>query len=373
MMLSVMAPAIAEVEVPVKDTDVTVNGLMNGDIVKFYQVLTWNQTAGEWQLAAGFEGLTAAAYNDIFATDSNNDTSRAQEVVAAIIAGINQDQANAIAAQTALQSGAPAVKSTSDAVTNNTAAADATPNGSATYTPAVAADDSHLGLYMGVITAGNPGYIYNPVFMAADFTNKNAHAINAATDTYGTNAMAKKQPVSVTKTTKDTEEAWQEAIDSYKGQTVKFHVETTIPVFLDSYKQPIFNITDVISAGIELVSGSISVKLGNGEAVKTLETNERTIAETGKTGYTVTFKPAWLGAQTVATPVVIEYEGTVTNAAEFNLNEDNNTVTVKYSNGPMRKRLLCVTAPTTTPSPSALRPLVRRAEVVRLTSWLRSL
>ena len=80
-MLSVMAPAIAEVEVPVKDTDVTVNGLMNGDIVKFYQVLTWNQTAGEWQLAAGFEGLTAAAYNDIFATDSDNDTSRAQEVL----------------------------------------------------------------------------------------------------------------------------------------------------------------------------------------------------------------------------------------------------------------------------------------------------
>jgi len=327
----VLSSFTALAAVTVKDTDVSVGGLMNNDVVKFYQVLTWNQTAGEWQLAEGFGGLTSNS--TVFPADTDDNTSREQEVVAAIIAGISQEQANAIAAQTALATGGPSMKGSAVTVSNATSAT--ATDGTASYTVPTTTDDSGLGLYMGVITAGNPSYIYNPVFMAADFDNTNPHSINAATESYsGSDAIAKKQEITVTKTTKDTEDAWQQAIDSYKSQTVHFKVETDIPVFLDSYKNPSFVLNDVISSGIALTSGSISVKLGSAEAVKTLDTTERTIAENGTTGYTVTFKPAWLGEQTTATHVVIEYDGTITNDAEFNLNEDNNTVTVTYSNGP---------------------------------------
>ena len=334
MMLSVMAPAIAE---DVADTKITVDGLMVNDAYKLYQVLTWDQTTGSWKLADGFTGLTGN--NTVFPADQDDNTTREQEVVKAIVDGITQDEANAIAAMTALETGAPSTKATG------------TIESGSKFEYAVSADNNYanMGLYMAVITAGTPEYVYNPVFVSADFKPSNdTNSINAGTATYGANGIAKREEIHLTKTTSDSNQALKEAIDSYVGEVVTFDVNTTVPVYLDSYKNPSFVIYDNIeTAGINLNADSIEITLGTGTAAKTYAKNAGegklaydsdifTVTATGgnQGEYTVTFNKTWLGNNTVAVPVHVQYKGTITNTANFNLNKDNNTVTVTYSNGP---------------------------------------
>lgn len=337
MMLMSMMAAFAEDPTLGLDTSVSVTGLMEGDALKLYQVLTWDDASSSFKLAAGFTGLTEDTTN--FPVDEDDKTSREQEVIADIIDGITQTQANAIAAYTK---------------TIDEAKDTATIGDSASYTYTLEKGDdnkplhSELGMYMAVITAGTPKYVYNPVFISADFvTNNTSTTIDASTADYGTSSVAKRQEITVDKTTADINEGRGEtdseedkakilatAINSYVGEEVDFKVETTIPVFLDSYKNPSFVIKDVISTGIELVTGSIKVKLGDAEPSSTYEATNYTVAETGTTGYTVTFDKDYLDANVTAVPVVITYKGKITNEAEFNINADNNTVTVTYSNGP---------------------------------------
>ena len=336
MIVASMSVAFAAVEM---DTSISVSGLMAEDAYKLYQVLTWNQEAGEWQLAAGFNSTDD--YNTtLFPADDKDSTSRAQEIVKAIVEGLSQDQVNAIAAITAKSTGAPSTKTT-----GTIAAAD---NGAFSYTIASATDTSTLGLYMAIITAGTPEYVYNPVFVAADFDGTNSTTtIDASTASYG-EGIAKRQHIELTKTTSDSNEALQTAINSYVGQEVTFDVNTTIPVFLDSYKHPYFTIYDNIETdGINLDADSIEITLGTGSTAKTYaktasdgklayDDNIFTVAATaGNNGeYTVTFNETWLGNNVTAVPVHVQYKGTITNTAEFNLNEDDNVVTVTYSNGP---------------------------------------
>ncbi len=333
MLLAIAAPAMAAVNM---DTAVTVDGLMAGDAYKLYQVLTWNQTAGEWQLATGFTDLTGNT--TVFPADNDDNTNRAQEVVAAIVNGIDQTEADAIAAMTAAATGAPATKATGTIASGDS---------SFSYTVASATDTANLGLYMAVITAGTPEYVYNPVFVSADFDDNDSNAINAGTATYGT-GIAKRQHIELTKTTSDTDEELQTAINSYVGQEVTFDVNTTIPVFLDSYKNPSFVIKDDIETdGINLNADSIEVTLGSGATAKTYaktaadgkvayDSDIFSVTATGGNNgeYTVTFKNTWLAGNVTAVPVHIQYKGTITNTAAFNLNEDDNTVTVTYANGP---------------------------------------
>ena len=336
MLLAMAVPAMAAVEM---DTSISVSGLMENDAYKLYQVLTWNQDAGEWQLAAGFD--TVADYStDLFPADDKDTTSRAQEIVKAIVDGLSQDQVNAIAAITAKATGAPSTKTTGTI--------GASDSGAFQYAIASATDTSTLGLYMAVITAGTPEYVYNPVFVAADFDGENTTTtIDASTATYG-EGIAKRQHIDLTKTTSDANEELQTAINSYVGQEVTFDVNTTIPVFLDSYKHPYFTIYDNIETdGINLDADSIEITLGTGSTAKTYAktaSGEKlaydntifTVAATGGNNgeYTVTFNETWLGNNVTAVPVHVQYKGTITNTAEFNLNEDDNVVTVTYSNGP---------------------------------------
>ena len=322
MMVAAMIPAMAAFAY---DTSVSVEGLQAGDTVKYYQVLDWDQTNGTWKLAAGFTSLASDTVN--FATD----------VVADIINGLNQDQANAIAALAADAT----VKYTDSNIAGTTS----------TYTlPATddAAKLAAVGLYMGVITAGTPKTIYNPVFIGADFDDTDSTPHVSVTQTYGDEGIAKKQEITLTKTTSDANSAVDTAIDSRVGEEVTFYVDTQIPVFLDSYQNPSFVIYDNIeTSGINLNADSIEITLGSGTSAKTYaktasgeklayDANIFGVSATaGNAGeYTVTFVPNWLGGNETAVPVHIEYKGTITNAATFNVNEDDNTVTVTYSNGP---------------------------------------
>ena len=320
MIMTMAIPAMAAVTM---DTSIAVNGLMAGDQYKLYQVLTWDQSAGAWKLAPGFTGLQL-----------NGKTAEA-DVVKEITDGITQAEANVIAAQIA--TGSPAVKASGTIATGST---------SFSYAIDSATDTSTLGLYMAIITAGTPEYVYNPMFLAADFETNTTSAINA-TSAY-TSGLAKRQQITLTKTTSDSNQTLEEAIDSYVGEEVTFDVNTTIPVFLDSYKNPSFVIYDNIeTVGIDLDADSIEITLGTTTYAKTAsgaklayDDDIFTVSATGgnQGSYTITFDKDWLDANTTAVPVHVQYKGTITNTAEFNLNEDNNTVTVTYSNGPENEK-----------------------------------
>ena len=322
------------------DTSVGISGLTAGDVVAFYQVLTWNQTEGAYRLTDGFAGLrsSTAFATTLTGSEDGYAAKRDAEIVKLITdnSGLTQAQASAIAAYAATAS-----KVGSDI----TVAGEAT---SVTYelpkTNDVVNSDA-LGLYMGVITAGNPGYVYNPVFVGADYNTTTTTPSIAVTDTYENNGIAKKKEIDVTKTTSDSNESLQQAINSYVGEEVEFQVKTTIPVFLESYTQPSFRIDDVIkTAGIELVTGSVKVTLGETKYTDYTVTDTFVVTETtkenetAKTGYNVVFDAKYLKANATAVDVTIDYKGKITNTAEFNINEDQNEVTVTYSNGPTNEK-----------------------------------
>ena len=302
------------------DATIKVTGLTAGDTVKYYKVLQWNDGSG-WGLATGFTGLVGTGDGCIGTTE--------KAVVDAIVAGVTQEQANKISALAS--SASPIVAAGETVETGKTEWSKSNPD---------------AGLYMVIVTAKEAGVVYNPAFVGADFKANNGSEEVAITDTYSDTSVAKKTTISVSKTTSDADEAIKEAINSYVGQEVTFNVTTTIPVYLDSYQNPSFVIKDAVkTTGITLDPDSIKVKLGASgsqtvygktaaDGVEAYDADIFTVNPATATGYTVTFKPEYLGDLGTAVPVEIEYKGTITNKAEFNVNEDNNTVDVEYSNGP---------------------------------------
>ena len=322
--LAMVTPAFAAPGDATSDSTISVTALTAGDTVKYYKVLQWNDGAG-WGLTDDFEDLIGEGDGCLGTTE--------EAVVNAIVAGVTQDQANKISALA--KDATPVV-----------AAGETVATGSTSWSK----QNPEAGLYMVIVAAKDAGVVYNPAFVGADFNGTNGSNTVAITDTYSDTSVAKKDTISVSKTTSDANEAKQEAINSYVGQEVTFYVNTTIPVFLDSYQNPSFVIKDAIkTAGINLNADSIKVKLGAtgsqtvygktaGDGVVAYDADKFSVDSATTTGYTVTFKKDYLDSLAAAVPVEIEYTGTITNTAEFNANEDNNTVDVEYSNGPTNEK-----------------------------------
>ena len=136
--------------------------------------------------------------------------------------------------------------------------------------------DPAPGLYMVVIAAAESGVVYNPAFVSADYTQPAEGASDSSSisinEKYSDTAVAKKTPIIVGKTEEDSDSAIAAAIDSYVGQAA--------------------------------------------------------------TGFTVSFDEEFLAANAAPVDVTIDYKGTLTSDAEFNVNQEENDVTVTYSNGP---------------------------------------
>lgn len=299
-----------------QDTSISVEGLTVGDVVTPYQVVEWVGGSTGWAFTSAFSSLTAADLKEITGDPSANP---------AVPGKISYDLAKRIAA---LASGG-----TAEAALTGT-----------TWTK----DNPDPGLYMILVAAAEPGTVYNPIFVSCDFSKSDKTNTIVASSTYSDNsAVAKKKKIEVKKTTSDTDKAIAQAIDSYVGELVDFNVETTIPVFLPSYKNPSFVIDDAIkTAGIELQTGTVSVKL-NGTTISptvqsgtpiTYECDQFTLVENGTTGYTITFKEAYLKGNSAPVEVEINYKGKITNTAEFNVNEDDNEVTITYASGPNNEK-----------------------------------
>ena len=314
------------------DTTISVTDLTVGDVVTPYQVIQWVDGEG-WQFKAPFNTLTAADLEEILGKpavpavtdpDTGNVITPAQD---AVPGKITQAMADKIALLARGGTADPALTTT-------------------TWSKGTADSPVAPGLYMVAIAAKESGVVYNPAFVGADFVGTNTTNTISITATYSGTAVAKKTTISTIKTVDENEDSDEikAAKASMVGDIVSFKITTTIPVFLDSYQNPSFKLTDEISAGMELVVDAthpISVKYGTttakNDGTATGDDNV-TITKDTTTKYTANFAKAFLQGNATAVSVEVTYYAKITNAATFNVNRDDNTVTVEYSNGPNNEK-----------------------------------
>ena len=283
------------------DGSITVKGLQDGDTVTFHQILKWNNG---WVAADGVNLTTEELATVIGTKDTPGAISYA---VAQKLAGQN------IAAKY------PA---------------------SGTLTAAsgqVSQASPEAGLYMAIITPGKAGYVYNPVFVAADYDqpatgdDTNEWTVDLS-KSYSDNAYAKKQPITLDKTAKDAKTVDTNDSETVAvGDTVTFTVNTVIPGFKDKhYTNPVFKITDVLSEGLDLNLDSVTVTAPTGLT----KNSQYTVAKEGS-GYILNFAPNYLQTLAAPTEVTITYTAKVNDKAQdANVNHEDNTVTLNYSNNP---------------------------------------
>ena len=295
------------------DDVIKVTDLTNGDEVTYYQIIEWVDGTG-WAFKAPFTSLSADDLKAIVGTP-------ATETTPAKPGAITQALASKI--------GAAATSGGTTETVSGTEWSKANPA---------------PGLYMVVPASKKMGVVYNPAFVAADFEGNNTTNVISIKASYSDTAVAKKETFTTIKTVDEAEDTINKAKASLVGDIVSFDVETTVPVFLQSYKNPSFKLTDEISAGMELVVDAehpIAVKYGTTTVENTgsdFSNDDLSIKKDSSTKYTVEFTKDYLVKTAVATKVVITYYAKVTNKAELNVNWDDNTVTVEYSNGPNEEK-----------------------------------
>lgn len=269
------------------DTSITISGLKAGDEITIYKVIEWDDAEG-WKLAAGFEDEDCTKMLDKVKAGES----------------LTKTEIDAIAAKAP---GAAALVS-KDAVTGTS------------YTK----DGVALGMYYVLVAAGTSGEMYNPMIVSADFTAGGTNEISSSETILvdGGNPIAKKDSVTV-------EKEEEEPTCTYNvGEEVSFTVKTTIPVFTSAYTEPAFTVEDTLSKGLTL-TGEVTVSSGSVGSTVTKGTPAN--------GFTVDFTSAHIAALTEPQEVEITYKAILTEQAFTSVNEEENEVTVKFSNDPTDK------------------------------------
>jgi len=328
MMLAGMMSAFAAEGAPT-DTSISVSGLEAGDTVNFYQVLKYDETAtttGGWVNATGFSltnpqiqkmlGLDSTG-KPVTITDENRANFGIDAALAATITGM---------AQTA---GTTAAKFKNVGVTSGTATQATTAVGDA-------------GLYLALVTPGTVDYLYNPVFVGADYTAGGSNSQAAVmTKTYADEALAKKEQMILTKevtsTANGTDTAGATAgntrYDVDIGDTIEFTISSKVPAYSNAYQNPTYLITDTMESGL-VVEGTPTVTV----AGITLAAEDYTVeVAENKLSFTVTMNQSGLTkvAQTgLAQAITVVYNAKITSLEDATVTEKENEATVKFSNNP---------------------------------------
>ena len=292
-MLLMVGAAFAATGDLTADSSISITGLEENDSVYLYKVIEVDSTTGGWKFASGFEAL---------GTEGNdNYSSNVKKIVDNDISftGLTKEDAEKIA-KLAKAATAPS--------------ADTVPAGG-TYTKTVVP-----GMYLALVAPVDANTIYNPIIVSADYTENDTNSIDTSAN-LGTSAVTKKETVTIEKETADI------TLDA--GEIVKFTVTSTIPAYAASYVNPKFNVSDSLSTGLKFVVST--------EYPFTVESGEVTYTGAPKsddTSFTLTFNSAKIAALTAPQAVTITYYAKLTNAAPYNINEEENNVTVEFSNNP---------------------------------------
>lgn len=180
------------------------------------------------------------------------------------------------------------------------------------------------GLFFVRVKPGSTNdYIYNPIIVSADYY-EGGNTISSSSTYVGGRAIAKKQPVELTKEMDDEKQK-----DVGIGDIIPFTVETKVPSFTDAYTNKKFEITDTLQTGLAL-EGNVSVTV-EGTTPTAVENTHYTITPNGTSGYTVAFTKAYLDAVVGNPKVTIKYSAKVTSTADANVTEMDNDVKLTYT------------------------------------------
>lgn len=287
------------------DDMVQVKGLGKGDVVEFYQVLKWDNG---WKWADWFSGMSDITDEDL----------------AEILGTTGPDGKHEMGSVSFELAGKLASKI---AGFTPTAVVDAK-DGVAKF------EHPEAGLYMGIIIPGTSGFVYNPVFVAADFSKlNNTGGLDLSDDAlaYAPSGKAKVNKITADKTA-NSDDGDPNTVDI--GEMLDFTVTTIVPLYAENYIDPVFKITDVLSDGLTLESGSVVIT--DTDAGKALvEGTDYMLEETADgRGYIADFTDAFLAAMEAPVKISVTYQAKVTTDAPFSVNPEDNTVTVNFSNNP---------------------------------------
>lgn len=309
--LAMATPAFAAEGKPA-DTSISVSGLENGDKVNFYQVLKYDETAtgtGGWVANTGFTGLTEDDIQKIVGKgDYATGKSKASQkgIDAALAAKIADMAKNA----TAKFADVSAANKTATAATINVGDA---------------------GLYVALVTPGTPVYLYNPVFVAADYTADGTNTQEAVTTlSYDPESLAKKEDVTLTKEIDGNADT---KYDVNVGDTVNFTITSKVPAYSTAYQDPTYVITDTMEAGLE-VQGTPAVTVAG---VNLADRDYTVNVASDKKSFTVTLNQGGLtkvAATGQAQEITVTYGAKVTSIEDATVSEKENEATVKFSNNP---------------------------------------
>lgn len=317
MILGTMSMAFAEAIQPeglTKDTTVTISGLDTGDQVTLYKLVEWanndDNTSAGWK-------LTSAFAND----DACKEVLRKINAVTTGVYSLTEDDVNAF-----------------------TTVINANGFSGPEITGAAVEDGSSVntvdpGMYIALVKPAVAGTLYNPIIVSADYLQPDpeTNVIDASSAHVGANTgLAKKETLKVEKEEDDATDTTDNSFDV--GDTVDFTVKTTIPTFADVYVNPSFVVTDEMSEGLVLKTGTIHVYESDG----TTEIADLTAAatESGTKGWVLTVPSTYFtGASKLAAPkpIVIKYQATLTESAFTSVTEEVNDVKVEFSNNPNNK------------------------------------
>lgn len=315
------------------DGSMTVRGLEDGDVVTFYQILKFDQNAsgtGGWVTGDGYSGtIDEDEIKRMIGSGTNPQM------------GITYADAQAIAgslsgsAYTATASGTTFVTFPSD----------------------------QPGLYIAIITPSKAGVVYNPVFVANDYnqpsgsSGSNTWELVEGSGSYSDGAVAKKKTLTLTKeitnqtgnndsgtTHANTQPTGPSGVEpdatnnsfhsANLDDVISFKISTIVPAYGHDYTNPTFNVYDKLD-GLILDSGSIQV-LKDESGTPALDASGTYSISSDTDNFTVTFDPEYLLQARPAQSIIIVYNATIdpSGTANFNVNEKDNEVTVKYSNKP---------------------------------------
>jgi LPXTG-motif cell wall-anchored protein len=336
MTLTMASPAFADEAINniSVDTSVKVTGLQENDSVQFIQVIEWVDGSG-WAYVDGLTPPTGKTLPNLTTitggTETNTDPDTNITTTTVTRGAISAEHA-AILAQAAM------------ALTNKVGTTEkANANGVAEYTNAAA------GLYFACVTPATADYLYNTIFVGADFKSDNTtNTIAANTAKVGgeTNAVAKKEQITLDKesmpeTTNNADHADNIKYDHDLGEVIDFKISSKVPAFADGYVNPHYFITDQLEKGLELVGASdtlaasdIVVTIGN----VTLAEGDYTVSDfASKDGFKVTVNASGLAkvkATGNAQTITVTYKAKITSLEGATVTEKTNTATVNFSNKP---------------------------------------
>ena len=312
MVLSMMSIGTVFAETPnglTADSTITITGLDDKDTVNLYKVIEWD--AGTADRRAGWVLTTPFA---------NDDACKAVlQAINAVSDGVYELKENDVKAFTDVinKGGADSVKTTGGTVKNGESVTSVAP-----------------GMYVALVKPAKTDTLYNPIVVSADYSSTNGTNIMGSetplseTMVGNATATAKKETLKVEKTQDDPQDTTDNSYDV--GDTVQFTVNTTIPTFADVYTNPTFKITDEMSTGLVLTSGTVKVYIGGSEVTEL----SNKVVEDGTKGWSLDLTGTDYVKRDALTPIEIKYDAVLTESAFSSVNEETNDVKVEFSNNP---------------------------------------